>query len=257
MRHGILTIFATPILGLSLLLGGCESGPPPATPPTADAEAAVARYVEAVGGLEKIRDIETLRKTGTYVYNGLEHPLTVLQKRGGRCREEIDGLTPYGTVTETGTIVVRAYDGESGWVGSGGETEEMPDEQLAGFVLDADLESALVGFQEKGHSVELVGPTQIEGVDVVQLDVRLAGGETQSWFLDSATQLPVMKTTDMGEGDFSAARTWYLDDYREVAGVMMPFYVMVEEMLFSREYILDEIEVNVPIDDALFARPQG
>lgn len=247
-----------PLVALAVMGCGREAPEDPAR--AAEVDATVARYVEALGGLDNIRRIESLRKRGTYVYNGLEHPLTVLQKRGGRCREEIEGLTEYGTTTEPGMIVVRAYDGEKAWVGSQGvelESENMPAEQRPGFVLDADLEGPLVGFREKGHSVELAGPTVREGIDVLQLDLEFAGGQTQTWYLDSSTHLPVMKATDMEEGEFGAAQTWFLDDYREVEGVMMPFYVMVEENLFSREYILDEIEVNVSLDDALFARPPG
>lgn len=237
---------------------GCARDAPEDPAGAAEVDATVARYVEAVGGLDSVRGIETLRKSGTYVYNGLEHPLTVIQKRGGLCREEIEGLTQYGTSTDPDTTIVRAYDGKAAWVGSTGaepETEGMSDEQRPAFILEADLESPLVGFREKGHWIELVGPTEIEGVAVVQLDVELAGGQTQSWYLDSETFLPVMKTTEMEQGEFGAAQKWFLDDYREVEGVMMPFYVLVEENLFSREYILEQIEVNTPVDDSLFSRP--
>ena len=243
---------------LAVFAAGCAAEAPEAPAPAADAEAAVAAYVEALGGLDAIRAIESLRATGTYVYNGLEHPLTIYQKRGEMRREEIEGLTQYGTTNEAGTRVVRAYDGESAWVGTGtGELEvtDMAGAELPGFVLDAALESPLVDFQRKGHSVRSIGPTELEGAEVIQVDLELAGGQTQSWYLDVSTHLPVQKSTAMGAGEFGAAQTWFLDDYREVGGVMMPFYVMVEEQLFSREYILEEIEVNVPVDDGLFGRP--
>ncbi len=245
-------------LMISLLLVGCAGETPEDPAAAAEVDAVVARYVEALGGADSLGRIETLRKSGTYVYNGLEHPLTVLQKRGARCREEIEGLTEYGTTTETGTTIVRAFDGETAWVASEGAertVEKMPDELQASFVLEADFESPLVGFRDKGHSIRMAGEAQVEGVDVILLDLELASGQTQRWFLNRETYLPVMKTTEMAEGDFAAARTWYLDDYREVEGVQMPFYVLVEEMLFSREYILDEIVANVAIDDALFAEP--
>jgi 16S rRNA (guanine527-N7)-methyltransferase len=44
---------------------------------------------------------------------------------------------------------------------------------------------------------------------------------------------------------------------RPVAGVMLPFWVYVEEPLFNREYIFDTIEANVAIDDELFSPPPG
>ena len=71
------------------LFAGCATEPaaepltkPGAEPaPAADDDATVAAYVEALGGLDRIRAIESLRATGTYVYNGLEHPLTISSRR--------------------------------------------------------------------------------------------------------------------------------------------------------------------------------
>ena len=153
----------TTTLVCALMLGlgsACAAAEQPAD---AQADQIVARYVEALGGLDKIRAIESVRKTGTYVYNGLEHPLVRLEKRGRRCREEIVGLSMYGTSNESGETIVRAYDGKSAWVGTQAaelQTSAMPEEQADGFLTDVDLEGPLVGYREKGHKLELVGPTE-------------------------------------------------------------------------------------------------
>jgi hypothetical protein len=252
-----------PILFLAVslvLVGACT--PPEDSAPEAEATAdqVVSSYVEAIGGLDKIRSIESMRKTGIYVYNGLEHPLVRLEKRGGRCREDIVGLSMYGTSNEAEETIVRAYDSKNAWVGTQAAeltTAAMPDEQSEGFLVDADLEGPLVGYEEKGHSVELVGPTEVEGIPVVELTVTLADGSAQKWYLDAETHLPVMKAAAEKPEGFLAAQTWFFDDYREVAGVQMPFYIQVEEKLFAREYLLDEIEVNVALEDSVFIEPEG
>ena len=59
------------------------------------------------------------------------------------------------------------------------------------------------------------------------------------------------------ERDLERPRAWFYDDYRPVNGVLMPFWVYVEEPLFSREYVLESIEVNVPVDDSIFEPPPG
>jgi hypothetical protein len=247
-------------IALVACMAGCAA---PAESPASDtptADEVVARYVEALGGLDNIRAVDSLRKTGIYVYNGLEHPLARFEKRSHRCREEIGGLSMYGTTNESEATAIRAYDGESAWVGTQAaklETSPMPDEQAEGFLVDADFEGPLVGYKEKGHRVELVGPTELEGIPVVELTVTLADGTAQKWYLDADTHLPVMKAAAEKPEGFLAAQTWYFDDYREVAGVQMPFYVQVEEKLFAREYLLDEIEANVELDDSLFTEPEG
>lgn len=249
-------------LALSYVLGCAPSDPSPddQADDQAAADQVVERYVEALGGLDNIRAVESTRKTGTYVYNGLEHPLVRVEKHGGRCREEIVGLSMYGTTNNSGETIIRASDGESTWVGTLSaelETAAMPAEEADGFVADADLEGPLVGYQEKGHRLELVGPTEIEGIPAIELFLTLADGSAQKWYLDAETHLPVMKAAAEKPEGFLAAQTWFFDDYREVAGIRMPFYVQVEESLFAREYLLDQIEVNPDLDDSLFVEPEG
>ena len=244
---------------LCLAFGG---GPAPAAaqPTGSEASAVLARYVEAIGGLDALRAIETLRKTGTYVYNGLEHPVTVVQKRGAGCREEIDGLTTWGTSTEMGRRVIRAWDGAHAGGGDQAEelrTDAMPEVEAVGFVLDATLETGLVDAEAKGHGVELVGPAEIDGVAAVHLRLTRPDGPTEEWYLDAATHLPIHRAVAAPEGEYKAALTWYFDDYREVAGVRMPFYVLIEERLFSREYLFDEIVANVPVEAEAFVQPAG
>ena len=221
-------------------------------------ETIVARHVEALGGAASLAAIRSLRKVGTYVYNGLEHPLVLTQKRGGLCREEIDGLTAWGTNNRAPGTVIRAYDGATAWeegVEEAGKVAPMPEAEAVGFIQDADFEGALVGYAEKGHRVALVGPEEIDGVPVLHLEVTQRDGGRQQWYLDRESLLPVKKSMEVGASEYKAAMTWYFDDYREVAGVQMPFYVLIEERLFSREYLFDTVEVNPPVADELFAPP--
>jgi hypothetical protein len=46
-----------------------------------------------------------------------------------------------------------------------------------------------------------------------------------------------------------------LHDYREVDGVLVPFSMAISRKGGSSTYVFDEIEHNVPIDDARFAAP--
>ena len=43
---------------------------------------------------------------------------------------------------------------------------------------------------------------------------------------------------------YERPRSWHYDDYRPVAGVMVPFWVYAEEPIFNREYIFETIDAN-------------
>jgi hypothetical protein len=87
----------------------------------------------------------------------------------------------------------------------------------------------------------------------VALDGHVYSGLVQSWYLDVESFLVLRKDVEPeDERDLERPRAWLFDDYRPVNGVLLPFWVFVEEPLFSREYLFETIEANVEIDDALF-----
>jgi len=244
---------AAAILALSLA-GSAPSGP--------TLEEIVSRHVEALGGEDALRAIETLRKTGTYVYNGTEHPIVSYHKLGRRSREEVDGLQIWGTGRREGHVVVRGTNGTIAWnldESRGSEWSAIPASRAAIVLEDADLTGALVDAEKKGHRVELLSSGDVEGKPAHRLKVTFASDFEQIWFLDVETFLLLRKEMagEETERDLERPRAWYFDDYRPVNGVLMPFWVYVEEPLFSREYAFETIDANVTIEDAIFEPPPG
>ncbi len=67
----------------------------------------LAKHFEALGGLEKIKSLNTMRVTGTMgIGPGMEAPFTMERKRPGKSRMEfsIQGMTG-----------IQAFDGEKTW----------------------------------------------------------------------------------------------------------------------------------------------
>jgi hypothetical protein len=222
----------------------------------------LARHVEALGGEAALREIQTLRKTGNYIYNGIEHPFVSYQKTGLRSREEIDGLQIWGTGRREGTVVLRGTNGGVAWnldETRTGEWSDIPKARAAIAIEDADVTESLFDAEKKGHRLELLPPGDVEGKPAHRIKVTFAAGFDQIWFLDAESLLVLRKEMagEETERDLERPRAWFYDDYRPVNGVLMPFWVYVEEPLFSREYVLESIEVNVPVDDSIFEPPPG
>ena len=257
-----LVLLFSPLLALSVL-----AAPSPAADPAPSLDEILLRHLEAVGGAESLGALRTLKKTGTYAYNGHEHPLVSYHAIERQCREEIEGLRQWGASFWEGHTLLRGTDGTIAWAVDESREEEMrriSPANAASIIDEADLHGALYEHEKKGHRVRLAGPGDADGTPAWALEVALASGAVQKWFLDQETFLVVRKEVvsekTEGENRFAAyerPRSWYYDDYRSVAGVMMPFWVYVEEPLFNREYIFETIEANVTLDDDLFAPPPG
>jgi hypothetical protein len=230
--------------------------------PELTVEEIVGRHLEALGGSEKIGAIESLEKTGTYVYNGMEYPIVSYHKVGRKCREEIDGLQIWGTAVGEGLTVVRGTNGSVVWNKDESrppEYQAIPSARAALVMEEADLHGALYGYRGKGHRVELAGRGEVDGTPAYLLKLTLASGVVQNWYIDLESFLVLRKEVvgEEKERDLERPRAWHYDDYRPVNGVLMPFWVYVEEPLFAREYIYETIEANVNLDDAIFEPPPG
>ena len=236
------------------LLGSlCLAGEP-------DLDTVMKGYLKALGGEKKAHQITTLKKTGIYVYNGLEHTLNVLHQ-ANRVRMDIDGLQQYGTSVTPGKIVTRAYDGKVAWginPAGGGKAELDPEEPkpwAGSIVSEADLVSPLVDPHHKDRTLKLIGKEELEGQQVYHLQVTFANRDTQHWYLDTHTFLPVKKSVP--EQRRFKPQSWFFSDYRPVNGVMLPHNVEIEEDLFTRVYIFDKIEANVKVDESVFSMPES
>jgi hypothetical protein len=256
-----------PIPLLAFAASAALAASAPATDRDLTLDEILSRHMEALGATEKLRALRTLKKTGTYAYNGNEYPLVSFHQADRKCREEIEGLRLWGSSFWEGHTLLRGTDGAVAWA-----VDESRDERMrrispanaASIIDEADIHGALFDHEKKGHQVRLAERGDVDGTPAWVLELTLASGAVQKWFLDEESFLVLRKevVSEKAEGEsrfagYERPRAWHYDDYRPVAGVMMPFWVYVEEPIFNREYIFETIEANVPLDEELFAPPPG
>ncbi len=225
-------------------------------------EQVLAGYLEAVGGLEKINAVESVRKTGTMSITsergghgghggGFEAPVLVeYQPQQQRMRFEYE---------MQGKAVVQAYDGLNGWftnpmMGSA-EAEQMSQTELKRVINRADFWGALVNSRKKGHQVELLGTENVEGTQAFKLKITKADGDTQYYYLDKEHHLPFMLTGQITMNGQQHESTTIIGDYKQVDGLLIPHAITVNFAGNSQALSYSKIELNIDIDDSRFSMP--
>ena len=213
----------------------------------------VAKYVQRVGGTERIQAVKTLRRTGRfYGGGGFEAKVVYENKRPAMVREEFS----FGGMTG-----VNAYDGKAGWKiepwQGKKDAEQLSEDEVKGIVEDAEFEDPLFDFKRKGNQVELVGTDQIEGTDVFKLKVTYANGTVQYYYIDKDTYVPIKIDTKRMVRGAEREYEMTIGDYKPVAGWYLPFSIEtnVKGSSDRAQVLYDKIEANVPIDDSRFRRP--
>ncbi|HXK11599.1 MAG TPA: hypothetical protein VMT70_18285 [Vicinamibacteria bacterium] len=212
----------------------------------------VRRYIEARGGLAKLRAVGSLRISGTMELPGVKTPFVLELKRPERMRIEF---------TAEGRTVVRAFDGRTAWEQlplPGERPRPMSPEDAADARAQADVDlSPLVDPAAKGYTVELVGRDRLPGGDTWKLVVRGKEGPPRTMYLDARTHL-VVETVDRRDLDGKEVEfVTDIGDYRFEGGLAFPHRMEVgpRGSPERQRLVVERIEINPPIEDARFAMP--
>jgi zinc protease len=251
-------IFCCLIGVLALTQFACSSPKPGPLKPTASAtpdpqtavDEILDRYTTAVGGQAAIERVTSykargrfttslFRETGTYEAWG-KHPnktLSVIQ------------------FPRIGTLK-KGFDGETRWVQAG--SAAMNDEgssSMADVEKDADIYRA-GRIKNLYESMRLEGKARLNGREVNLIEGKPVKGPVEKLLFDAETGL--LLRWDMVRRDPKRGNVFVkvsLEDYREVDGVKVPFKVRFAFETFDLRLAVDELQHNVSINDAMFAKP--
>jgi len=229
------------------------AAPPKAPPTTPSVDAIVADYVTARGGLAKIRAIKTLRQTGR-IFEGQGREALVVREvmPPGRIRVQF---------TIQGVTAVFVSNGTTGWKVSPFEDDmalkELPDEVTHEAIEQADIEGPLVDWKAKGHQVEFAGNETVNGRAAYKLKLTLNSGTVRYEYIDAASHFEVRadSTRQVKGRDLQIETTF--TDHQKTGGVLFPrrIEIAAEGRPQHARVVVDKVEVNPTLSDALFERP--
>jgi hypothetical protein len=210
------------------------------------------RYLEALGGSRRLGALTSFVARGTYAgfdTGGDQVPVEIFAKAPNQ-RTWIVRLFNGASY--------RVFDGRNAWWA--GPDSPLPIETLTSGNLDRYRLEALVAFPagiKQAFSQWKGGLTLIDDREVTILQGSNPGSGLLpvNFYFDDESGLLVRwvrwNQTQLGP---VPTRADY-DDYREVAGVKMPFKWTVSQTYMQMTVTLSEVQPNVPVDAARFARP--
>jgi outer membrane lipoprotein-sorting protein len=227
-----------------------EISPRAATTPTPDD--VLNRYIQTLGGAQRLAALTSFAGKGNYEgfdsYHG-KVPVDVYAKIGG-------GRTVIAH-TQNGDSIT-AYDGRNAWIMGPDKPvsvlQLVPGGDLDGVKLDLDL--AFPGGLKQALTQWRTGfPTTLINDRPVQVLQAMAGGSRVKLFFDKQTGLltRVVRYSRTIVGPVPTQIDY--SDYREVAGVKMPFQWRLTWTDGQSMYTLDDVQPNVAIDPAKFGKP--
>lgn len=245
------TVYGEALLDADEIVRGSAPGEP-------SAEQILDKYLQALGGVERLAKITSFAATGTSEgFRGF----------GGGGTVQIFAKAP----DQRATIIkfdekigrqdaIRVFDGRAGWVSA--PLAVVPQYVLGGSELDGARLDAQLAFpaQIKKVLTQLrVGlPDVIDGRSVHVVQGSSARGLVATLYFDSESGL-LIRMVRFGSSPIGRAPTQVdFADYREVpgTGVKMPFRWTFGWLNGRDTFELKDVRVNVPIDAAVFGQPK-
>lgn len=235
------------------------------------AEDIINKHIEAMGGLDKLKSINSIHMQGVAVMqNGTEITTNIYKVQGKLFRRDVDfGMGSFSTIVTD----------KEGWMSNprnGGAFEAMPAEMVKNQQSELDCAGPLVDFAAKGHKAELIGKESVEGTDCYKIKLTLASGRDINYFIDSKNFYVIQTTFKGGGGMMGGGRPGggggqggaggggggrpggadaetkinYSDYKKTTDGFVFPFHMGFGGMGAGMTY--EKIEVNKPVDQKLY-----
>jgi hypothetical protein len=224
--------------------------------PSADVQRVARKYTAALGGTERSKNIRTREIHGTFEYRGVGQygtgQLEMRWKTPNLLVEQLRG--PMGVIT-------RGFDGVHAW-GSHPQrgTRQLSSHEIEEIRLVAALYQPLV-IHDRYREPTYEGRAIVGGRATEVLSAIRHGGRADRFYFDLVSGLPVrLDVWEEGPeavrepGEFYLAH-YQLDDYRNVDGVAVPFYVRRVRPNSAMTLRFTEVRQNVALSDSIFRDP--
>ena len=218
--------------------------------PTPDA--VIEKYLQALGGADRLAAIKSYAAKGTFAgFGEQKRPLEIFAKAPNQRSVVVHNASGPDSVT--------TFDGRAGWIAAPIAERPLPLIDLTGGDLDGARLDAVLGFPAaiKNALTEWRAgfPGFIEDRAVQILQATSDGRYPVNLYFDSKTGL-LARTVRYADSPVGLSPTQVdYEEYRDVAGVKLPFKLTVTWLDGRSAIELTEIQPNATVDAARFARP--
>src|SRR5438132_473701 len=219
------------------------------------ADEIVKKTLDARGGIEKIKAVQSERISGRVSFTqGMEGTFVVELKRPLKMHVEI---------SVGGQKFIRVYDGKSsGWMinpfAESKDVQPLPPEELKNISDESDFDGPLVDYKAKGNQIELIGKEKLDDKPVYRLKLTNKNGDVRFYFIDATTFFLLKWEGIRKNGEEDLPWESFFSDFHDVQGLKYAFRIDQGSpgSEFKQTLIAEKIEINPPIDDSHFAKPQ-
>lgn len=208
------------------------------------AQKVIDRYIEVIGGKDKLAAIKDITMKMTAPIQGMSLEIISKQKAPNKL--------VVSTMMNGAVMMEQKFDGTNGVVSQMGQKQKLEGKDAEDMKGQAVL-FAESQYQTMGYKLALKGIEQVEGKNAYQVEVTAPSGGKSTEFYDVTTGFKIREVETSGEGANAVTTINDYDDYKEVSGVKFPHKITLTGAApFAISSTVNSIEINKGIEDAAF-----
>ncbi|MBD8347182.1 M16 family metallopeptidase [Dysgonomonas sp. HGC4] len=196
----------------------------------------LAKYINAIGGEEALKEIKTLSYTSTASIQGQEITLLKKATADGKSLQIITGMGM--------TLLKTVYDGKTGFVEVQGQRKDMSAEDLADLKYSAIFPELLM---VQSSTIGVTGIENLNGADAYKL---VDGSISYYYDVNSGLKVAEGVKKEVAPGQ-EVDQIGFYSDYREISGVKIP-YKSTMNVGVEIELNVVDVKVNEGVSDTDF-----
>lgn len=219
-------------------------------PPVAVVDDVIAKYVDGLGGRAALEAVHSREVTGTETTRARQSRAVTIDEKDGKYHEAIDSP---GETT--------GFDGVSAWTRVGSHVDDLTGVSRWNVRRQAMLTFPLVmkdQYQWQGARPRALPGTQTP-MNILQGTLVENGapvpGVAELFYFDTGTGLLARRVLSVRTPMGTLQQQTDYADYRDVAGVKMPFTITWTDAQSLVTMTVSDIKANVTLSDSLFSKP--
>ncbi|MEO6949740.1 MAG: hypothetical protein ABI123_08940 [Ginsengibacter sp.] len=208
------------------------------------ADQIVNKYIDAIGGKAAWSKVNSIVMKGTLKVQGAEVnvTMTTLNKKGTKQDISVGGMHGYNIITV-----------DSGWNYFPWQGQKVPEPITADDLKQGqdqlDIQGNLIDYAAKGHTIELLGKDDVDGVEAYKIKETLKSGKVETIYFDPQSFLIIRDVVKMKANGQEVEAKTDLSNYKKLPeGIVIPMSLKLD----MGEMTLTEVIVNSNIDPSIF-----
>ena len=207
----------------------------------------VQKYIQAIGGTAAVQNVSSRLESGTVAFgDGPGFPVEIFSK--SPFRQAMIVHLPAGDST-------TVFDSRNGWSKSpAGLVRDMLRADLEAAKLDADIQFS-INLKTTFQELNVIRAEKINEHEAILLFATNSSSPPLELYFDRQTGL-LLRQLRFGSSPLGLNPTQIdYSDYKTFDGVQVPLHRVIRRPNRTLDIRLSHVTQNVPVDDAMFARP--